>query len=185
VAIDDTGTNPPNSPSFLNAQFDYGQNNLGLFHSNNKCAVDFQNCQVAQMTPSGIHKVISGGCVMIQKREIHDFANINQQGQFWDTGWVADGPGSPFYTTQPDSADKVYAIDNPSQFLQTGETQDDEYGDFRDHLEWNGTKCSDHAYWYFEAGAKQGANPVIYFAQGGTGQITIPNTDPQAAENPG
>jgi hypothetical protein len=184
VTIDDTGTDPADAPKFPPPPEVYNGQNLGIQYDAAKDAVDFSNCQEAQMTPSGIHNVISGGCVMKQQREIHVFANVTQHGQFWDTGWTADGPASGNYTTAPDSGDKVYAIDSPTLHLVGTDTQDDEYGDFRDWEEWDGTTCSDYAYWYFEAGAKATANPQIYFAQGGTGQITIPNTDPQAAENP-
>ncbi|MGC9261525.1 MAG: hypothetical protein ACP5I8_15795 [Phycisphaerae bacterium] len=136
VTIDSAGTDPANAPAFP-AGTDGGQS-LGIQYDAAKDNVSFNNCQVALMTPSGVRNVVNGGCVMKQEREIHDFANITQHGQFWDTGWVSDGPGSAFYTTKPDSADKVYAIDAPDQYLQAGETQDDEYGDFRDWLEWNG-----------------------------------------------
>ena len=182
VTIDSAGVDPANAPSFPAGE-DGGQS-LGIQYDAAKDSVAFNNCQVAQMTPSGVHDVIIGGCVMRQDRDIHEFQNVTQHGSFWDTGWVPDNPITGNYTTTPDSADKLYAIDGPNDALFNGSSQWDKYGDFRDWAEWNGVMCSDYAYWYSEAGAKSTANPVIYFADGGTGQITIPGTDPQSAENP-
>ncbi len=185
VTIDDTQGAKNPGPSLVGSVGDYGGNELGLFYNANKTACDFQNCQIAHMTPSGVHNVITGGCVMVQKRQIHVFQNITQHGYYWDPGWTPDGPSSSYYTKKPDASDKVYAVDDPAAYVYgTGAIQDDEYGDFRDHMEWNGAKCSDYGYWYFQAGAKSTANPVIYFAGGGTGQITVPNTDPQGPESP-
>ncbi|MGC8553655.1 MAG: hypothetical protein ACP5O7_12450, partial [Phycisphaerae bacterium] len=117
VTIDDTGTDPADAPQFPPPPEVYNGQNLGIQYDSAKDAVDFSNCQVAQMTPSGIHNVVSGGCVMKQQRYIHVFANVTQHGYFWDTGWTADGPASGNYTPVPDSEDKVYAIDSPDLFL--------------------------------------------------------------------
>lgn len=180
ITIDSSGTDPTGSPAFPPGQ-DGGQS-LGIQYNSAKNGVAFNNCQIALMTPSGVHNVVSGGCVMKQDRISHDFANGAPNPSDFNTTWVSDGPQTDYYTTKPDSAEKVYAIDGPDDGAYATKSYDT-YNNFRDRMEWNGTPCADYAYWDFQGGWNIAKKPQIYFASGGTGQITLPATDPAGSVN--
>ena len=52
----------------------------------------------------------------------------------------------------PDSDDKIYVIDGPTCGLNFNVNHTKEvYDQFREWVEWNGVKCSDDYYWYYQA----------------------------------
>lgn len=175
ITIDAAGADPSNAPAFPPGEI--GGQSLGLQENAKKNAVAFNNCQAAKVTPAGVHNALTGGFAMKQQRISHDFKNGAPNPQYFNTSWVSDGPETGFYTTKPDSSDKVYAIDGPDDGDFTT-TSYDTYNNFRDWADWNGAKCASDANWYFQAGWNVKKTPEIYFASGGTGQITLPAADP-------
>lgn len=58
---------------------------------------------------------------------------------------------------EPDAGDRIYDVDAPE--IGFGNASAETYNNFRQWVELNGTRCSDHAHWYWRARWKVNPRP--------------------------
>jgi hypothetical protein len=78
-----------------------------------------------------------------------------------------------FQKLQPDATDKIYDRDAPNIWSRTGDKRE-EYVNFREWIEWNGTPCSEQATWHWRARWIRTHTPQVTMMDVGTGNIPLP-----------
>jgi hypothetical protein len=116
---------------------------------------------VAQLTPTGVHNVVSAGWRLLRRRWTHDWRDRKQltpgngRHDYWNTTWVDDTePGMSALT--PDIDDKIYDTDAPNLNSGYASTDCETNNNFEQWVEWNNEPCSEHVPWYFQARFRQG-----------------------------
>jgi len=131
---------------------------------------------VATILPRGIHNVVISGWVLRRERWTHDWIDGtrsnpgNGRKNQWNTAWVDDTLAAMSMLT-PDLDDKVYDTDAPN--LGTALRAFETYNNFRQWLEWNGSRASDNSPWYFQA---RWQNSRVTLKDVGVGNIRLPDT---------
>ena len=170
-----SGTNPPNAP--LHPAF--GTDNtqiLGIryWDSNSNAACE-RVTAVATITPSGVNSVIPSGWGFTQMRMSHDFIDGQRDTRYYDTTWQPDGPQTGYYSTTPDNADHLYAVDGPNIVQGLATTDHQTYNNFYDYFTWNAQTCCDtNNFWYFQGRWQASQTPQITTVGLGTGTINLP-----------
>jgi hypothetical protein len=104
-------------------------------------------CLVATILPAGIHSVVSTGFTFRRERQTHAYYNGSRNGDYTDT-WLNDTSPAFFLRLTPDANDKIYDLDAPDMRYSTHTSE--VYHNMRQWIEWNNTRCSDNAFWYWE-----------------------------------
>jgi hypothetical protein len=188
VTILTSGTKPANAPSFegsiypgdqLGVQyyFDDGTNSISASTTNCNIASG-KICAVATITPAGVHSLIPNGWNFLQQAMAHDFVDgvsgQNNSNVFYFDTWTNDNPLDNFKDVNPDSNDKIYAIDGPS-VTSVGQDSTEIYDNFYNFITWSNQMCSDTNYfWHFQARWKINQTPAVTFIDLGTNLITLP-----------
>ncbi|HEY1663040.1 MAG TPA: hypothetical protein VGI03_11535 [Verrucomicrobiae bacterium] len=177
INIQTSGTNPAKAPSFANANVAPGYpfvNQLGVQYYDYSSYAAGQICAVANITPSGVHSIITNGWDVFQMRVSHDFKDGSPNPMYYDTMWQSDGPGSDFKTVIPDLSDNLYTIDGPNIGPFASDSYET-YNNFYDYITWNSTICcSTNNFWYFEGRWKSSQTPPVTFTGLGTGTNNLP-----------
>jgi len=178
VQILTSGPRPTNAQAHPPAPFGDGSNRLGAieYDSLAQRQVAGKIVAVATILPSGIHNVVRAGWVLRRERWTHDWLDGtrnspgNNRNNQWNTDWVDDTLTAMSVLT-PDVDDKVYDTDAPN--LGTASRDYETYNNFRQWLEWNGSRASDNSLWYFQA---RWQNNRVTMKDVGVGNIQLPGT---------
>lgn len=103
---------------------------------------------VATLTPKGIGKVVEFGWAFerqVWSRNWTDGSPTKNTNQTW----TRDTSNPTYLKLKPDSDDRIYDLDAPD--IRWGSKTYETYNNFRQWIEWNGTKCSDDALWYWQS----------------------------------
>lgn len=103
---------------------------------------------VATLTPKGVHKVIKAGLTFQRQVWSHNWSDGVKTKEFNKT-WTRDTSKPKYLRLIPDAKDKIYDLDAPD--IRWGQQSYETYNNFRQWIEWNLTKCSDYARWYWQA----------------------------------
>lgn len=130
---------------------------------------------VAEISPPGIGRLLNDAKKYNQwklRRQLtaHDFIDgrrYKHRKSF--VPWVADDSPAGMLMLNPVTNDRVYDSDTPDlpSVLKTAET----YNNFRQWVEWDGTPCSNYAYWHFKALWK---SRKVTAKEVGSGTIALP-----------
>ncbi len=164
-----SGTTPANAVQY-GARYD-GTENLGAqsFNSGNNAVGKV--VPVAKITPSGVHNVVKAGWEFKREKMRHDFHDGAKDPSRWDTAWQDDTSSASFQKLIPDTDDKIYDRDAPN-ICDFGVVDSYErYDNFRQWVEWNREKCSDHADWYWKAQWKKDHRPQVTLKELSIGAI--------------
>lgn len=178
VAILASGTRPPNAQAFPPAPLGDGSDRLGAIEYDSlvQRQVAGKIVAVATISPAGVHNIVRAGWVLRRERWTHDWLDGNRsnpgnnRNNQWNTAWVDDTLTGMSMLT-PDLDDKVYDTDAPN--LGTAMRTYETYNNFRQWLEWNGSRASDNSPWYFQA---RWQNNRVTMKDANVGNIQLPDT---------
>ncbi len=184
VQILTNGINPSNAPQF-GVRFD-GTEILGARTDDLGGIAWGKITTVAQITPTGVHNVITNGWVTRQERWFHEFKDGVQTGAVNDSAWTDDTADASNQNEIPDSNDNIYSIDAPDIFSAGATNCTEVYGNFHDWVEWNGTVASDGtpgadafpaaAKWHWQGKWQSDANPQVVLEDVSGSYIVLPTT---------
>jgi hypothetical protein len=128
-----------------------------------------------QITPAGVHQIISTGWALYQTVTYTDFINNTTA----PTTTATDAPDTVFNAYGPDLADntpdvneRIFALDGPG--LTGNFTTYKSTDNFKVWVRWNGVIASDPAQWWIRQKAeRQGAGYNVIENDGGNGTTTI------------
>jgi hypothetical protein len=103
---------------------------------------------VATLTPKGVNKVIKGGFTFLRQVWSHNWSD-GVKTEDSNKTWTKDTSNARYQRLIPDTKDKIYDLDAPD--IRWGQRSYETYNNFRQWIEWNLTKCSDYALWYWRA----------------------------------
>lgn len=177
VTILTSDTTPANAVQF-GAKYD-GTEELGAkSYDGGKEAVG-KVVPVAKITPEGVQDVVQSGWTFKRERWSHDWDDGNKSNpgndadDYWNTEWVDDTSFAVYQRLEPDSDDKIYDRDAPN-IAGFGSDDSETYNNFREWVEWNNEKCSDHGLWYWKGHWQKSEDPQVTLKQVGTGNIELP-----------
>ncbi|NPD21911.1 hypothetical protein [Corallococcus exiguus] len=128
---------------------------------------------VATLSPKGIHAVVHAGWGFERTVRAHEWMDSSQRRM--DTAWIRDTSKSAYLRLTPDLDDRIYDLDAPN--IRWGQWSFETYNNFQQWIEWNNQKCSDPAFWHWQARWRLHADPKqqIILNDLGTGNITLPS----------
>ena len=103
---------------------------------------------VAILSPKGIHKIIKSGLAFHRQVWSHNWVD-GFKTQDYNNNWTSDTSKPHYLRLTPDKNDKIYDLDAPD--IRWGQKSYETYNKFQQWIEWNQQKCSDYAYWYWQA----------------------------------
>jgi hypothetical protein len=129
---------------------------------------------VATLTPKGVNKVLEFGWAFERQVWSHNWMDglpTKQTNQIW----TRDTSQPQYLKLKPDSDDRIYDLDAPD--VRWGAKTYETYNNFRQWIEWNGTKCSDYALWYWKARwvLNQDMKKQITLNKVDVGNMTLPD----------
>jgi hypothetical protein len=171
-----SGTAPANAPAFPSTPSYEAGSALGVSYSALQNAAAGKMCAVATVAPAGVHTYFSNGWNMVQQIMQTTFKDGAVDPAHTSTVWTNDGPQTGNYTTNLDSAEKLYAIDGPNIGHFTNANDSCEvYDDFYVYARWNTQRCcSTNTCWHWRGRWKVDQSPQVTMANVGSGMITIP-----------
>jgi hypothetical protein len=165
-----SGTTPANAVQY-GSRYD-GTETLGARSYDSGNSAVGKVVPVATITPAGVHSVVRAGWTFERQKMRRDFQDGAQDTSRWDTSWQPDTSHASFQRLTPDNDDKIYDRDAPN-IADFGVTDSYERSDnFRQWVEWNGDRCSDHAGWYWRARWKRDQTPQVTHKELSTGAIS-------------
>lgn len=164
-----SGTTPANAVQY-GARYD-GTENLGAQSYDDGNSAVGKVVPVATISPTGVNVVVQAGWSFEREKMRRDFEDGVKDVSRWDTAWQNDTSDASFQRIIPDANDKIYDRDAPniSNFGQTDSYE--RYDNFREWVEWNGTRCSDYAGWYWKARWKADQSPKVTLKEVSSGEI--------------
>lgn len=171
VSILTTGTVPKNSAKF-GPLFDGTEKLSAVFYDDGNAAAG-KIAAIAKITPKGVHNVIKSGWKFRRELEGIRFENGIPNPK-WKS-WTNDTSKPELLKLTPDSDDAIYDIDAPTIGGASWNDTNEAYINFRQWVEWNNEKCSDYAYWYWQARWKFVASPKVTLKEVGLGVKPIPD----------
>ena len=182
VTIQTSGTTPPNAVQF-GTLYD-GTENLGGVTYASGTQGRGKVVPIAQLTPTGVHTVVTTGWAFKRERWFHTYKDGSQSG-INDTNWTDDTSDASFQNLTPDSDDKIYDRDAPNVASFGATTCTEVYGKLHQWIEWNGTIASDgtpgsdtfpdDAKWHWRGKWQSSASPQVILTDVGGGYITLPS----------
>ncbi|HEV3037092.1 MAG TPA: hypothetical protein VHA33_04830 [Candidatus Angelobacter sp.] len=130
---------------------------------------------VALITPAGVRDVVPVGWAF-RRDEISKLWKNGlpvADSRFFTKTPLDDTSAPMFQKLQPDATDKIYDRDAPNIWSRTGDKRE-EYVNFREWIEWNGTPCSEQATWHWRARWIRTHTPQVTMMDVGTGNIPLP-----------
>jgi len=171
VANHTSGTTPANAVQF-GSRYD-GTENLGARSYNGGNSAVGKVVPVATITPAGVHAVVQSGWSFERQKWRHDFKDGARDTSRWDSSWQPDTSYPSFQNLVPDANDKIYDRDAPNIAGFSGVLDSYErYDNFREWVEWNGTRCSDYGGWYWRARWKRDQTPQVTLKELNSGSIS-------------
>jgi hypothetical protein len=165
-----TGTTPANAVQF-GARYD-GTENLGARSYDSGNSAVGKVVPIGTITPAGVNAVVKAGWTFERQKFRRDFQDGVKDASRWDTSWQGDTSDASFQKLIPDTTDKIYDRDAPN-IANFGQTDSYErYDNFRQWVEWNGERCSDHALWYWKARWKKDQSPRVTLKEVSPGEIS-------------
>ena len=188
VTIQSTGTTPANAVQF-GTRYDGTENLGGKTFTGGTFGVG-KVVPVAQLTPAGVHTVVTSGWGFKREMYYHDFADgvlSPDSTTAWKADLLPDGTDGAYQMLTPDSNDKIYDRDAPGVGAYDGATKCFEtYNKFHQWITWNNVVASDGtpgtdtfpaaAEWHWKAKWQSTATPHVILMDVGGGYISIPNT---------
>lgn len=170
VTILTSGTTPANAVQY-GARYD-GTENLGAQSYDGGNSAVGKVVPVATILPAGVNAVVQAGWSFEREKMRHDFEDGVKDASRWDTAWQNDTSDASFQRLTPDTDDKIYDRDAPniSNFGQSDSYE--RYDNFRQWVEWDGTRCSDYAGWYWKARWKVDQSPQVTLKEVNSGEIS-------------
>ncbi len=178
VTILTTGTTPANAVQ--NGPALDGTEKLGARYYNGKKAAAGKVIPVAKIEPAGIHDVVQSGWKFKRQRWTHDWNDGikdkegNSENDYWNTTWVNDDSEPSWMKLVPDNDDKIYDNDAPN-IEAFGVNDCETYNNFKQWVEWDGTRCSRNVNWNWQGRWKKSELPQVTFKDVGTGVIDLPD----------
>jgi len=128
---------------------------------------------VATLSPKGVRAVVKAGWAFQREVWSHNFAD-GYETTGTNKTWTPDTSKPQYLRLTPDATDRIYDLDAPD--LRWGSKKAETYNNFRQWIEWNGTRCSDYAHWYWKARWVVNTNlrKQITLNELGVGNITLP-----------
>ena len=178
VTIQTSDTTPTNAVQFGTA-YD-GTENLGgqIYTDAGQVVGVGKVVPIAQLTPSGLHDLITNGWAF--KRERIGRVFIDGTTYLYETAWTNDTSFPQYQVLIPDSNDRIYDRDAPNIERFGATSCSEKYGIFRQWIEWNGTPASEQfsagSQWHHFGKWKVGASPPVIQNEVGGGHSGFPGS---------
>lgn len=170
VTVLTSSTTPANAVQF-GASYD-GTENLGAISYDSGKQARGKVVPVGTITPVGVNAVVKGGWSFERQKLRRDFKDGVKIPSRWDMSWQPDTSLARFQKLIPDANDKIYDRDAPN-IANFGQVDSYErYDNFRQWVEWDGTRCSNYAGWYFKARWKKDQAPQVTLKEVDSGEIS-------------
>lgn len=103
---------------------------------------------VATLSPKGVYQVVVSGWSFERQVWTHNWIDgVKAAGT--NDAWTRDTSQPRYLRLKPDANDKIYDLDGPD--IRWGKRSAETYNNFRQWIEWNNEKCSEHTLWYWQA----------------------------------
>lgn len=165
-----TGTTPANAVQF-GARYD-GTEKLGAQSYDGGNSAVGKIVPVAKIEPAGVHAVVKSGWSFEREKFRRDFKDGAKHAARWDTSWQPDTSYASFQMLTPDANDQIYDRDAPNIANFGVVDSYERYDNFREWVQWNGTRCSDNEGWYWKARWKKDKSPQVTLKEVSSGQIS-------------
>jgi hypothetical protein len=170
VTILTSSTTPANAVQF-GVRYD-GTENLGAKSYNGGNSAVGKVIPVGTITPVGVNAVVKDGWSFERQKLRRDFKDGVKIPSRWDMSWQPDNSLARFQKLIPDANDKIYDRDAPN-IANFGQVDSYErYDNFRQWVEWDGTRCSNYAGWYWKARWKKDQAPQVTLKEVDSGEIS-------------
>jgi hypothetical protein len=164
------GTTPANAVQF-GVRYD-GTENLGARSYDGGNSAVGKVVPEATITPAGVHDVVKSGWSFKREKMRRDFQDGAKDSSRWDAAWQDDTSDASFQKLVPDASDKIYDRDAPNISDFGVRDSYERYDNFREWIEWDGTRCSDNAPWFWRARWKKDSAPQVTLKEVSSGAIS-------------
>jgi hypothetical protein len=169
-------TTPPKSPKYTALAVKIGK---PVFDGTNKLGERLYNggdmgagktAHIGRLTPKGVHAVVTKGWEF--RRDKQGYRLGNKVPTISWPKWADDTSQTPCLKLEPDTDDCIYDIDAPTIGGDSHNKTNEAFINFRQFVFWNGDRCSEYAYWSFEARWDFLKDPQVTFIDVAKGKKT-------------